>query len=360
MSGRCRASGAAKAEWPVLVSQVEVMMMGLLVLVQLQQTVELRSSHPLHEAVDRINGQGGPYIGLVMAYPGEQVVLQASGLFVPNPDFPFVQLSGRRFNIGTIRGVNVIYVMTGEKTVNAGLTVQLLVDVFDVVGVVHYGIAGSTNDSLLVGDVSVPNFVAFTSSWNWMAFRVKGGQLPELSFGAYGLPQGGENLLAKIEFTPVQLYSSGRQMEKLFWLPIDPHWFNISAQLREMQLQQCINETYCLPQAPKVAFGLKASTADVFLDNEAYRTFLYSEFNISTVDEESAAVVMAALSNGVPCIAFRGISDMAGGVGGGGVGRDGEVLFAADLSSIAAINALNVAVEFIELIGKQSNHTYVS
>lgn len=44
---------------------------------------------------------------------------------------------------------------------------QILLDAFDIKGIVHYGIAGSANDSLLIGDVSVPEYVAFTSSWEW-------------------------------------------------------------------------------------------------------------------------------------------------------------------------------------------------
>lgn len=44
---------------------------------------------------------------------------------------------------------------------------QLLLDVFDIKGVVHYGTAGSANDSLSFGDVSVPKYVAFTGSWYW-------------------------------------------------------------------------------------------------------------------------------------------------------------------------------------------------
>ncbi|GMH09113.1 hypothetical protein Nepgr_010953 [Nepenthes gracilis] len=344
MFRRRRSSGATiKARWRMLAVELEATVLGLLVLVQ--QSAELRCNHPLHEAVENISPSGGSFIGLVMAYPGEEAVLQASGLFLPNSDFPFVELAGRRFNIGTIRGVDVIYVMTGEKTVNAGVTVQILLDLFDVVGVVHYGIAGSTNDSLLVGDVSVPNYVAFTSSWNWKEFRSKEGQQPEIRFGAYNFPWKGENLLAKVEFRPVQLFSNGRQMEELFWLPIDPYWFNISTRLQELDLQQCLNETHCLPNAPKVAYGLKASTADVFLDNGAYSSFLFKEFNISTADEESAAVVMVALSNGVPCVVFRGVSDVAG--------VDGTLSLAGGLSTLAAINALRVAVEFIELINSE-------
>lgn len=51
---------------------------------------------------------------------------------------------------------------------NAGITVQILLDVFNVRGIVHYGTAGSANDSMSFGDVSVPKFTAFTGSWTWM------------------------------------------------------------------------------------------------------------------------------------------------------------------------------------------------
>lgn len=141
----------------------------------------------------------------------------------------------------------------------------------------------------------------------------------------------GENLLAAVEFTPVQLYSTGQAMKELFWLETDPKWFNLATQLQvinspssstlqasldnlmeyhlfivgeftrplfsisqDVQLQQCLNDTYCLPEKPKVAFGLRGSSADIIVDNAAYSEFLFNTFNISTVDEESAAVVMVS------------------------------------------------------------------
>ncbi|CAK9138426.1 unnamed protein product [Ilex paraguariensis] len=315
----------------------------VVVLVMTQRSVQLRSNHPLHGVVDRVNENGGPYIGLVMAYPTEEAALQSSSLFLPSSDVPSVDLSGRRFNIGTIKGVAVIYVMTGEQTLNAGIVVQILLDVFNIEGIVHYGTAGSTNDSLSLGDVSVPNYVAFTGSWKWKEFQSMKGELPELQFGSYNFPSRGDNLLAKVEFTPQQLYSTGQPMQEVFWLPIEPNWFSVAMLLSDINLQRCINNTYCLPETPKVVYGLKGSTADIFLDNAAYREFLFKEFNISTVDEESSAVIMASLTNGVPCIVFRGISDLAGA---------GKRVKAMSLSSLAAVNALSVAVEFISLIGK--------
>ncbi|KAH7538437.1 hypothetical protein FEM48_Zijuj03G0199300 [Ziziphus jujuba var. spinosa] len=224
-------------------------------MVQVQQSMQLRLSHPLHHLMDRINeNSASSYIGLVMASFTEELAPQNSGYFVPSSQIPWV----------------------------------------DLAGIVHYGIAESSNDSLSLGDVSVPNYVPFTSSWKWKEFKSRKGKYPELKFGDFNFPTKGDNLLGKIEFTSEELYSSGKPMQ---------------------ELQQYVNETDFLPETPQVIFGLRVSTADIYLDNAAYREFLFKVFKVSTVDEESAAVVMTCLSNGVPSIVFRGISDLAGGGG---------------------------------------------
>jgi hypothetical protein len=55
--------------------------------------------------------------------------------------------------------------------------------------------------------------------------------------------------------------------------------------------------------------------------------------------------LQTSLSNGVPCIVFRGVSDLAGGE---------EKLSATSVTSLAAMNALTVAVEFIGLFGEEA------
>uniref|UniRef100_A0A8R7UZ81 Nucleoside phosphorylase domain-containing protein n=1 Tax=Triticum urartu TaxID=4572 RepID=A0A8R7UZ81_TRIUA len=120
----------------------------------------------VRQQVDRAN-RHGPSIGLVMSYVAEDTALQASGYFRPWRVQPFVDLYGRRFHIGSIRGVNVIYALTGQRRLNAAVTVQTLLDVFTVSGIVHYGTAGSSNDSMSFGDVSVPKLVAYTGAWTW-------------------------------------------------------------------------------------------------------------------------------------------------------------------------------------------------
>jgi hypothetical protein len=64
----------------------------------------------------------------------------------------------------------------------------------------------------------------------------------------------------------------------------------------QVKLERC-NDTFCLPTTPQVVYGLKGSSADMFLDNAEYRKFLFREFGVSTVDEESAAVVMVRFNS---------------------------------------------------------------
>lgn len=54
-------------------------------------------------------------------------------------------------------------------------------------------------------------------------------------------------------------------------------------------------------------------SGQAFVDNKAYREYAYRSFQANVLDMETAAVGMVAFSNGVPYIAFRSLSDLAGG-----------------------------------------------
>ncbi|EHA8591099.1 bark storage protein A [Cocos nucifera] len=304
--------------------------------------------HPLRAAVDRVN-ERGPFIGLVMAYSSEAQAVRSSGEFVPCSDIPMLDLYGILISTPPTPNNHVDFefltVGRAKMSLNAGITVQIVLDVFDVRGVVHFGIAGSANDSLSFGDVSVPKFLAFTGSWTWTKFNSAKGSSPDLFFGEYNIPSESKNWLSSIEYKTEELFQVGKEMQYVFWLQVDPEWFQVAENL-QVALQRCVNETYCLPETPKVVFGLKGSTDDVFVNNAAYRKFLFEEFGVSTIDEESAAVLMTAMSPGVPAIVFRGVSDLAGGE---------ESWSSTDLSDLASINAFKVALEFIAAIGKEKH-----
>ncbi|KAF3324824.1 bark storage protein A-like protein [Carex littledalei] len=308
------------------------------------------SVDPVYSSLDQVN-TGRPLIGLVMSYITEAEAVGSSGEFVPSSKIPFVDLYGRRFHIGSIRNVSVVYVLTGQRRLNAGITVQILLDRFKVDGIVHYGTAGSANNSMSFGDVSVPKYVAFTGSWTWTKFNsdLKNDDSSSvLTFGEYNVPNGGENLLSGVKFKTEEFYAVGKSMEEVFWLEINSNWLQIAQNLK-VKLERCSNESYCLPTTPKLVTGLRASTADIFCDNAAYRQFLFEKFGVSTVDEESSAIVMTAMSPGVPVIVFRGVSDLAG----------GEATWSStSLMDLASINALKAAIEFIGVLGKQKSLVY--
>ncbi|VAI69367.1 unnamed protein product [Triticum turgidum subsp. durum] len=295
----------------------------------------------VRQQVDRANRRG-PSIGLVMSYVAEDTALQASGYFRPWRVQPFVDLYGEspppvsdpnRFRLSC---------RLSKQWLNAAVTVQTLLDVFTVSGIVHYGTAGSSNDSMSFGDVSVPKLVAYTGAWTWKKYKSLKEESTELNFGQFNVPNGGENLLGSLKYRNEELYSVGKPMEEVFWLPVDSAWFKIAEGLK-VNLERC-NDTFCLPKTPQVVHGLKGASADMFLDNAEYRKFLFREFAVSTIDEESAAVVMTTTSPGVPVIVFRGVSDLAGGE---------PTWSSTSLMNLASINALKVAVEFIATIGRQ-------
>lgn len=59
-----------------------------------------------------------------------------------------------------------------------------------------------------------------------------------------------------------------------------------------------------------------------FVDNADYREWISRTFEASAVDQETAAIAQVAYTNGVPFIAFRGLSDLAGGREGPNRARD--------------------------------------
>jgi adenosylhomocysteine nucleosidase len=68
----------------------------------------------------------------------------------------------------------------------------------------------------------------------------------------------------------------------------------------------------CVATAPRVVVGGRGVSGTAFLANPAYRRYLFDELRAQTVDMETAALAHVAHVNGVPYIAFRSLSDLAG------------------------------------------------
>ncbi|KEH27138.1 putative hydrolase [Medicago truncatula] len=307
--------------------------------------------------ISNINNKG-PYIGIVVPNDFELNPLLQSSSFVPHNKFPYFDFAGRHFRIGELEKKKVIVVMTGLSMLNAGLATQLLLTLFNVKGVLHYGIAGNVNSKFQIGDVTIPQYWAHTGLWHWQRF----GDNPEdeenvdfskefgyLKFSNYNNytkhSKSVENLLSKVWYQPEEIFpvdGTPEVLQHAFWVPVDKTYFEIARKLKNVELSSCVNTT-CLPRKPIVVRVKKGVSANVFVDNKAYRDFLNLKFDATPVDMESASVALVCFQHKIPFIAIRALSDLAG--GGSSLTNEYSIYL-----SLASQNAFNVLVKFISLI----------
>lgn len=66
----------------------------LVMTAMVEEKMGLKPSHQLHGVVESVNKGKGPFVGLLMTFPTEEIALQLSGFFVPSSDYPLVELAG--------------------------------------------------------------------------------------------------------------------------------------------------------------------------------------------------------------------------------------------------------------------------
>ncbi|XP_031272291.1 bark storage protein A-like [Pistacia vera] len=312
--------------------------------------------------IDGINKEG-PYLGIIVPNAYEMNPLLQSPSFQTHQHFPYFDFAGRRFRIGGLGNEKVIIVMTGLSMLNAGIATQLLLSLFKVKGVLHYGIAGNANSQLQIGDVTIPRYWAHTGLWNWqrygngpddeLAFESDGDYTRSIGYLKFSDYNNGtkkdnsssDNLLNNIWYQPEEIfpvYGTPEERQHLFWVPVDKHYFSVAKRLKSLKLGGCVNET-CLPRTPMVVRVRRGISANVLLDNSAYRQFLNSKFNATPVDMETAAIALVCHQQNISFIAFRSLSDLAG----GGSALSNE---AAIFGSLAAQNAVDALLRFITLL----------
>ncbi|KAK4707942.1 hypothetical protein R3W88_028867 [Solanum pinnatisectum] len=294
--------------------------------------------------VKKVN-KNGPFLGLITVYAPEEEAFFKTGVFRPDPRHPFVDLSGRRFRIGKVEGKKVIYVKCGVGLVNAAAATQQMLDLFDIKGIIHFGISGNANGSMQIGDVTIPGQLAQTGLWDWLKpnATMEPNDFAQFDFKSYNDPKVGENHLGKVGYSTEQFYSVAGEVnvpQRPVWFNITNNWLHVASHLQGVKLDQCANSTLCLPEKPKLVVGLKGATSNFFIDNAAYTQFLFKTFGVTSLDMESLAVVMTCLSNGYPVIAIRGLSDLAGTQKGDNTIR----LF----GSLAALNTAKVVIGFVK------------
>jgi adenosylhomocysteine nucleosidase len=248
-------------------------------------------------------------------------------------------LNGVTFTTGRLQGHAVVLFNSGISMTNAAMNTQLVLDRFRVTHLLVSGIAGGVNPDLHIGDVTV------VQRWGQylevlMAREVKPGQ--------YSIPVWMDDVklpnFGMLYPRPVGVRSAGHEEEeKKFLFEVDPKMLALARSIDTIALNKCTDGTTspqkCLSSEPKLVVGGNGVSGQAYIDNADFRSYSFKTFNANVLDMETAAAAQVAYSNGIPFIAFRSLSDLAG----GGEGENEISTF----MNLAAGNAASVLLAFL-------------
>lgn len=274
-----------------------------------------------------------PRIAVMSAFEPELVRLRAATQITGTR-----VVNGRTHYLGRLAGHDVVLLLSGFSMVNAAMTTQAMLDRFHVTRIVFSGIAGGVNPGLSVGDVTVP------AQWGNYQESVFARETPSgfqparrtTPFANFGMmfPQG--TSIALLDAPPDSL-------TRRFWFAADSASLATARTVAQSaRLLRCTTSGQCLQHDPKIVVGGNGVSGPTFVDNAAYREWAWSAFHADALDMETAAVAIVAYQNRVPYIAFRSLSDLAG----GGPGQNESSVF----GRLAADNSAAVVIEFLKAL----------
>ncbi len=295
-----------------------------------------------------------PRLGIVSAFGAEADILLAQTQ--KRRDW---RINGNRYTTGVLRGNPVVIVLSGVSMINATMTTQLMLNHFRISHLIMSGIAGGVNPANHVGDVMVPERwnMPMEVYWNGDAtVPAPCGTVGEL--GCLGLKLAMQNGQARPAFNlntgegkaPASLFlrdnfvmrtDTAPAGEYRFDYAADPAMLAVARKLKP-KLLQCSQKdpALCVNHQPEIKVGGAGVSGTAFLANPEYRTYLFDTLKADVVDMETAALAHVAYANQVPYIAFRSVSDLAG-------GNDFKEVGAFFGSGLAETNEATVTLEFL-------------
>lgn len=300
-----------------------------------------------------------PRFGIVSAFGNEAELLLAKT--VSRHEY---RINGNVFTTGVLQGNSVVIVLTGQSIENASMLTQLLIDHFRVHHLLLSGIAGGVSDANHIGDVVVPEKWALPLEGYWNGSS----EVPDPCGKAGDLSCLGEKLASYTSapnsdyqvIRPTGRVSTGLFMRDTFVMTaanspqgefkfdydVDPEMLKVARTIRP-ELDRCgpKNRSLCVSTQPRVVIGGRGITLSTFLDNSNYRSYLSQILSPVSVDMETAAFAHVAYANGIPFLAFRALSDLAG-------GSDYKEVGAFFGSGLAEVNESRVTLAFLQAWSK--------
>lgn len=245
------------------------------------------------------------------------------------------RVNGVTFTTGVLEGHPVVLFLSGVSMVNAAMNTQLALDRYAISHIIFSGIAGGVNPALHIGDVVV------AEQWGQYLEVLMARETGIDHFNSTGKDDSIIRPGFGMMFTRSVKVRSNAHPDpvKRFWFPVDAKMLAVAKTLTPVELASCDQQKQCLAKTPRLVVGGNGVSGSAFLDNAALREHIYKVFEANVVDMESAACAQVAYSNGVPFIAFRSLSDLAG----GGEGANEMHTFLA----LAAHNSTMVLLQFL-------------
>ncbi len=283
-------------------------------------------------------------------------------------------INGSSFSMGKLEGKDVVVAASGVSVTNAAMTTQILIDRFNITGIVYSGFAGGVDPNLYTGDVVIPELWAYHDESYWArslaapdvaklpqpcgtagdltCLGLELSPLNQTDGSAYGVNFSSmTGTLGGIWSRKTQVISANSPIggEFIFDFPVDPDLYAKATTLgmnppnfENCGPNACTGEAMsCLSRTPALVVGGRGLSGSVYLDNAPYRQYLYDTYQGRSLDMETAAAAHVARTNMKPFIALRSLAGLAGSDDG-----DVQTLFC---TGIAEKNALLVVQSFLQL-----------
>ncbi len=191
--------------------------------------------------------------------------LEVEKLIEAMTDKETVEYGKRKFYVGKLSGVKTVLARCGVGKVNAGITVQMMVDKFGISAIINTGVAGSLNEKIDIGDIVLATGAVYHDV-EAVAFGYKPGQVPQMD---------------------------------VFEFPTDEKLVSLA-------------EEACHKVNPDVkTFRGRIASGDQFIAAKDVKNRIKEQFDPMCVEMEGCAMAHAAYLNDIPCLIIRAISDKA-------------------------------------------------
>ncbi len=294
-----------------------------------------------------------PRVGIVSAFGAEADILVAQ---TTGRRSWFI--NGNRYTTGRLRGNRVVIVLSGVSIVNAAMTTQLMVDHFRITQLLMSGIAGGLDAGNHIGDVLVPERWAepFEGYWNKDADTpAPCGPASDLACLGLHIARGADGAAHPalpgtgifMRDTYVMNAASPKEGEWKFGFEVDPEMLAVARALTPA-LDRCGRQKtgLCVPGQPALKVGGLGVSGPFFMANAQVREYLNQRLGALVIDMETAALAQVAYANRIPYLAFRSLSDLAG-------GDDTKDVGAFFGSGLAEGNEAMVTLAFLEAWAKR-------